>query len=422
MLQKQLNRLLAFSFLIIACMASFTAQAMTYDSPFWPLFRQPFFSFQEATFDYGLRAVFMSANKMSAQSIEESLMSGDDQALYRIFGAYDQAVLDRALREAGITQESVLRSDMRSLGELPWQSTGKITLNGGVIETFLRLSCNIGLGASLLLAKVNAHLELDPGFSRALAPGDAQELLLANKKMHDILMLTTPCYSGFTAGDVDVYLRLHAVRDYWHRIHHLDVGLNVGVLIPTAKQAPINNPAAISVGGNKHWGMYGEFEGRFILKDDLAIGLLFRITKRFARTSQQRMPFLTEPTNYGVLVGNARVNPGLTLVFEPRFEMTGLRDGLGVNVAYVLTHHFKDSWSDLRAVKTVPANLNLVEERSSWGSDYISVTALYDFGYDRENATVAPIFSLTVDIPFKGAVTKRVIKTTAISLRIESRL
>lgn len=422
MTHKKLNWLVRISSLLLWLCAAQSVHAMTYDNRFWPLFREPFFSFQDATFDYGVRALFMGSHRMYAQSVEEALMFGDEHPLYRLYGLYDEVVLDKALRDAGITQDSLFRSDLQTMSNAHWAQHGKISLCGGVIEAFLNVSQAVGIGTSLLLAKVNAHVDLEPNFDRGLTPGDAQELMLANKKMHDLMGLTAPCYSNFTAGDVDLYLRFHAKRDYWCRIHHLDVGCNLGFLIPTAKKASIYNPAAIALGADGHFGMYGEFEGRFVLKDDIAVGLLFRVSKRFARTSVQRMPLLTEPTNYGVLVGPARVSPGVTLVFEPRLELTGLRDGLGVNVAYILTHHFEDSWSDRRSDQKMPANIALLQERSSWGSDYVSVSALYDFGYEREDSLIAPILSLTVDIPFKGAATKRVSKTHAISLRIESRL
>lgn len=396
--------------------------AMVYDNRFWPLYREPFFSLKSGYFEYGLRAVFMGSSNQFPQSVEESLMVGDELPLFRIFGPYDEFVLDKALQGAGITTESVLRSDLRSLGEIGWLPNGKIGLKGGVIELFAPFGCWGGIGASFLIAKVNSHIDLDLACGTPLAPGDRQEIILANKKIHNILGLTPPCYSGLVFGDVDLYLRWNVIRDYWHKLHHVDMGFNLGVMIPSAQGDHINNPAFIPVGGDKHWGIYGAFEGTFVLKEDLAVGLLLRVNKRFARTSNQRMPFLNEPTNYGVLTGALRVDPGVTVIFEPRFQMNGLRDGLGFNVAYVLVHHFDDKFEDRRCDKTVPANLALLKTRSSWGTDYFSVTALYDFGYDCDDASCAPIVSFTVDIPFKGAVAKRASKTHSVSLRIESRI
>jgi hypothetical protein len=407
----------------LVCFVGSSVHAMVYDNRFWPLYREPFFSLKSGYFEYGLRAVFMGSGHQFTQSVEESLTeSTESLPLFRIYGKYDQVVLDRALQEAGITTQSVLRSDMRSIDAINWLQHGKIGLKGGVIELFLPFGCYGGLGASFLIGKVNSHLELQQACSIRLSPGDEQELILANKKIHTLLGLKPPCYSGLVFGDVDLYLRANMIRDYWHKFHHVDMGFNLGVMIPSAQAGHVNNPAFVPVGGEKHWGIYGAFEGTFVLKEDLAVGLLLRVNKRFPRTSIQRMPFLTEPTNFGVLVGPLRVNPGVTVIFEPRFQVNCLRDGLGFNIAYILVYHFEDSFQDKRCDQTVPANLALLKTRSSWGTDYVSATALYDFGYDREDESCAPIISLTVDIPFSGAVAKRASKTHSISLRIESRI
>lgn len=227
-------------------------------------------------------------------------------------------------------------------------------------------------------------------------------------------------------GDIDAYLRLHFVRDYWHKCRRVDMGVNLGFLIPTAQKFNFRNPAFVPLGGDKHFGMYGAFDGTFVLKEDFIVGLLVRGSKRFARTDYIRMPVFTEPLNYAVLTGLARVNPGWTAVFSPRFQLTGVREGLGFNIAYFLIWHGRDSVTDQRSseeiAQTAPANTCIIEERSSWGQDYMSISAMYDFGYEKDNGQSSPILSLTVDIPFKGLIAKQAPKTHGISLRIESRI
>ncbi len=66
------------------------------------------------------------------------------------------------------------------------------------------------------------------------------------------------------------------------------------------------------------------------------------------------------------------------VMFEPRVEFLGLRDGLGLSVAYVLVHHGQDSWDRRASPSGIKPNTDLLQERSSWGSDAFSVTALYD--------------------------------------------
>lgn len=407
-------------FSMLFCMS--TMHAMVFDNRFFPLYSQPFLSHIQATWEYSLRAAFWGSRHSFGGGIEETMVEGDSLPLFRIDGPYDQVLLDKALQDAHITSGSLFRSDMRTISSLPYRPQGQLSLKGLVFESFLRLGSSFGLGISMLAGKVKSHLELERDCGRPFSLGEEEEILLVNKKIHETLGLKPPCYSAPVFGDIDLYARWYTTRDYWYRINHLDVGLDLGLLIPTAPAVDINNPASIPIGGNKHFGMYGAFEGTFVLKEDVTVALLLRVNKRFARTSVQRMPFNGEPLNYGVLTGCARVNPGPTVIFSPRVQLDGLRDGLGLNVAYFLVYHFKDHWTDMRKDKSAPANIEALESRSIWGSDYFSVTAYYDFGYDKPHAWCAPIISLTVDVPFQGAVTQRVSKTHGISLRIESRL
>ena len=77
---------------------------------------------------------------------------------------------------------------------------------------------------------------------------------------------------------------------------------------------------------------------------------------------------------------------------------------------------------DKRADKRVPAHICQLANHSSWGSDYLSIGAFYDFGYDKDAAKHAPIISLFVDVPFHGLVAEYTSRTHSVSLRIESRL
>lgn len=401
--------------------------AMVYDNRFWPLYPQPFFSNQNVTWDYAGRAVFWGAdNAFGSQlgdEVQDNFHEDEDMPLFQLYGRYDQVKIDKALRQAGIITTSLLRSDMRvnrNFESIPWNMFGKINTKGAVFETFVHLGQYLGIGGSYVFGKVNSHLQLERNRRESLptlSPGDEQELVLMNQRMSELLHLTTPSYSHFSSGDLDLYARFHVVRDYCHKFRRFDAGVNLGFLIPTASHIPLNNPAALSLGGYNHFGMYGAFDGTFVLKEDLTFGLLFRLSQRFSKTACHRMPIANEPINYGAVVGLAKVSPGLTIIFSPRIQMDGLRDGLGINVAYQLVYHKADEWEPL-----VCANQRAIERRSSWGSDYMSVSAFYDFGYDKDCARTAPILSMTVDVPFEGLVTKRVSKTYGVSLRIESRL
>jgi hypothetical protein len=401
---------------------------MVFDNRYLPLFSQPFFANKSAYWDYGVRGIFFGAKKSLNPDVGS--LSGDEIPLYTLNGRYDEVTLDRALTSARITNQSLLPPNFFLTSSIPWRQKGKLSFQGVVFETIVHLTSYLGIGGSIIGGKMDAHLELKRDASN-FTSGDEQELLTVNTQIHELLGLRPPCYDAGQFGNIDLYLRLHGVREYWHKFHRIDLGVNFGLLIPTGQTNCINNPAYIPL-NNPHFGLYGAFDGTFTLKEDFIFGLLLRVNKRFARTYQVRMPVLVgtgeifEPLNYAALVGPARITPGWTFVFSPRFEITGLRDGLGFNLAYLLTIHTQDKVRDMRTTEAIaasaPANTCVMETLSSWGSDYFSIAALYDFGYDKQKARFAPVVSLIVDIPFKGLVAKRVAKTHGISVRIESRI
>lgn len=413
-----------------------SVSAMVFDNRFLPLIPQPFFANKDAIWDYGVRGIFFGSKKTLNPDIAS--LQGDEIPLYNLFGTYDEVVLENALRQAQLITGSLFPPDLLGVNSIVWRQKGKISFQGVVFETFLHLTSYLGIGGSLIGGKMDAHLELSRVRDSAqFTPGDEQALINVNTQIHEILNLQPPCYDHGAFGDIDLYLRFHGVREYWNKFRRIDLGFNFGFLIPTGQKNKINNPAFIPL-GNPHFGLYGAFDGTFVLKDEFIVGLLLRCNKRFAATECVRMPVLIplgqlpaqelphEPLNYGALVGPARITPGWTLIFSPRFQWMGLRQGLGFNLAYILTNHWQDKIRDLRTpaqiAESAPANICAMEEISSWGSDYFSIAALYDFGYDKDCARFAPIVSLIFDIPFKGLVAKRVAKTHGISLRIESRI
>ena len=76
------------------------------------------------------------------------------------------------------------------------------------------------------------------------------------------------------------------------------------------------------------------------------------------------MPIADEPSNFGVVIGDARVNPGVTFMFAPYFSVENLREGFGARLQYTLSVHGEDRGDDRRCDKTIPVRLNRVVELS----------------------------------------------------------
>ena len=104
-------------------------------------------------------------------------------------------------------------------------------------------------------------------------------------------MLPRPYIDDTGLGDSDLYFRMAIVGKYTCKFRRIDAALRCGLIIPTANETPINNPAAVPLGGERHWGAYIGLDGEFEFKEDLIGGIQFRASKRFSRTNIRRMPF-----------------------------------------------------------------------------------------------------------------------------------
>ncbi len=111
-----------------------------------------------------------------------------------------------------------------------------------------------------------------------------------------------------------------------------------------------------------------------------------RMSKRFTRIYEARMPVNKEPQFLGLVVGRALVDPGYTVTFMPYFSLENLREGLGVRVFYTITHHEPDYWADARNDRSVPVNLEDVKKTIIMDIKYVTLMAFYDFGENKNRA------------------------------------
>jgi len=253
--------------------------------------------------------------------------------------------------------------------------------------------------------------------------------------LHDV-GLSRDQATRYGFGDIDWCLRFGYERTHYFKFRSFNIGARVGALVPTGKKRDISIPSSIPFGGNGHWGMYGALDGLFEVREDLKVGFLFRMSKRFPLTDRQRLPLQNEPGIFGVIAGNARVNPGFTFVFSPMIAFENLRPGLGASLSYTMTKHLEDKWSDARSgacaiphlldgdpvvenKKYIPVNLEQIEKLSSWGSDYFTLQVFYNFGTLEKDMQAEPIISFKWDIPVSLFVTDNIFKTHKISLGIE---
>ena len=100
-------------------------------------------------------------------------------------------------------------------------------------------------------------------------------------------------------------------------------------------------------------------------------------------------------------------------------QIEGLREGFGLRAQYTLINHNQDYWKDERVNKMPPVKLGPVDERSGWASEYITLTAFYDFGKTSRECGNKPIVRAAWDIPFTLLVGHRFVHSYKVSLGLE---
>jgi hypothetical protein len=414
------------------------AHGMVFDNRYFPLYQKPFTYPLDSAIHLQVEPFYFTAHHAFGGSPEEGAQH-EEVDLFDRGGSYNQVCIDHALQVAGITKESLLHDHFRMRTDIPWDQRGRRESWGFAVNYYQWLDKYWGFGFSTLFMHVISRLDLELDRFSVKGMGSLQELLAINAAMHKLLGLQPGLWEKTAFGDIDFYVRLGTIKEYMYRMKRLDLGWKVGVLIPSAPVATINNPAAVPVGGNGHWGVYTALDVEAELKQNLKVGMFGRLSRRLPKVQCSRLPVCCEPVDdafrigesasaysepiaYGALVERIRINPGYTVVFSPYITFESLQDGLGFGAQYTVEWHTDDHYDRIRTVNDIPVNFRQLEYFSSWAIEYITLSARYDFGKHKEVRGATPFLILDVDIPFRGIVSKRSSKTYGISLRIETDL
>lgn len=406
-------RIQALSVLVFLLAVFFSAHGYLFDNRYFPLYKKPYVRCPQFCSHGNLQFFIMTASK----AFDEF---GQPVPLPRIFGNYDEAKLARALVLTGRTPQNILRSDLQVILSLPWKLGSKLQAEGVLFGGTQRIGRYAEIGASWYFMHVRSYYEsIFNNETLSLPLGDRRELYFTNQRIHEILGLVPAQFSEFGSGDIDAYVRFGNAWYYSLKCRGIDAGISGGFFAPTGKRRDITNPASVPFGGNGHWGIYGAIDTTVELKEDWFLGFDIALSKRFKRTMLERLPVLSdEPSNYASLVTTTSINPGVTFYFAPYFALERLREGLGLRVIYYLVVHGRDRITALNT--PVQPQFGLIEERSQWGRDHVSVNILYDFGAEKEERSGLPVLTFAWNIPIDGIAAKRSSKTHTISLIIEA--
>lgn len=398
--------------LLFALILHISASGMVFDNRFIPLQKWQYITVDDRPSHFAFAPFAVTAS--NAYGCDDDLIG-----IPGIYGKFDLGVLAQSMFTAGIP----LTADLTYIVDqnVPFLIDGKIQGQGLELRYQQAIGDYISLGFSWFCMRSTSwnQFRLDKSKMTINSELTADDCDQALRDAFNLLGFNDGYARQAGSGDFDIYARLGKRWDYSLKCRAVSVGGRLGLLAPAGVSHSPCNPASIPYGGNGHWGMYGAFDADVELKEDMKIGGLLRLNKRFARTSLQRMAVGQESSLFGVVQGSARVNPGCTVIFSPYASLEGLRGGLGFRLNYTLTKHYKDSWQDCRADKSVPVNIVPSEVSSTWASDYFAVNVFYDFGKDKQERQFEPILLFTWDVPAHMLVANRVAKTNRISLGLE---
>ena len=389
--------------------------AMVFDNRYFPLIQYPYISVpgreSKITGDF-----FVTTSSNAADDRDRSI------GIVELSGPFDQAQLGYSMQLAGIPNPL---SPLLTTGELPWILAGKLQTQGFAFSYRQQLSCNLSVGLYALAMRSNSYIDFFFNESKAsgLTTGFTESDIFALDETRRAMLasLGLACnhvhQGGF--GDLELYLRWFDRYQYCLKLRSLEYAFRMGILAPTGVKRHINKPASVPFGGNGHWGVYLSGDGEFELKEDWKVGVLLRVSKRFSKTRIERLPVHDEPQIFGVISGPVSITPGFTEIFAAYGQLEGLREGFGLRVQYTLINHNRDQWKDERADKTIPVKLKPVEERSDWASEYISLTAFYDFDKTSCDCQYKPIVRVAWDVPFTLLVGHRFVHSYKVSLGLE---
>lgn len=393
-------------------LSAFRLNSMVYDNRYFPLYLKPFTRKPCSTGHLQFQPYFMVAD--SAQGEIERIPIPD------LKGSYDMIQVINSLMQTGILKENPLRSDLQGISTLPFKREGELNSEGIAFFYELPLWYNLAIGTSFLFMHVNSRVEFClTKDCLEVGNGDRQYLFNLNGKLEELLGVTPPIYNKTVFGDTDLYLRWAVHIPYFLKFRSADFGFKFGTIIPSSPRTPYNNPAAVPVGGQKHWGLYVDIENQYEVREDWFASFMIRAIKRLKNKSQEHLPIFHEPYNYGALIGPELVDPGWTFVFNPAIRFDGVRDGLGFTALYTLVSHLENKISFLESYECVKPNLRPEEYRSSWGMEYVTLGFYYDFSKSEETTEKRPVFSAYWDVPVDWLVSRRSVRTNAISLMLD---
>lgn len=318
-----------------------------------------------------------------------------------LWGELNLTDVGNALTLAG--QNNPIPADWRWVAEfkagLPMSMQGE----GVDVEAFWPITKHFGLGGSTLIMNLNSFVVVVPGEETVKKlyldiPGNQVQFTRMMTDFYKELEIKTTTSQEVGAGDTVVYAALFDVREYEYKMRKIDLSLWLGGIIPTGVKRDPYNLASVPFGGNGLWGAFIAPTMELELREDLKFGLQARVTKRFSRGVDTRLPIDKEQPLFAPTVGCAYMKSGITVTGSAYVVFEDLRAGFGIQAKYTATYHAADSFSSNKLINGLKPDFKTLNCRSSFVSEYATIRLVYDVAHDRAWKH-RPLVGLSWDIP-----------------------
>lgn len=256
--------------------------------------------------------------------------------------------------------------------------------------------------------------------SQTISLPDAEQVRRFRQYVHRDLGLKPGDWVKDTVGDISWWAQGGYSWDYLWLFRNLSVEGRVAVSAPTGTYANMSYPSSIPVGNDGHWGVALTLLPQVEVKENIRLAVPVTVTIKPAATHKRRLSVFTESSNFGAITGRVQIKPGATLTIAPELTMEHLIDDLHFSLGFIWTHHYADTWSDMREDTTtkpsyltrttipepIPAGLTTAAQtaiinsvaadkkaRTDWRRSYVR----FDAQYATAKSKFAPVVRLTFD-------------------------
>ncbi len=311
-------------------------------------------------------------------------------------------------------------ADWQWLSDFRAKMNGSLEGQGVMVGGYVPVTKHIGFGASGLLLRLNALVNVVPHEETVSklflnTPGNQALFTQTLSNIYKELDITCTSLKEVGVGDVVVYFNIYDVHEYRYKMRKIDWGFKGGVIIPSGLKMDPHNLASIPFGGNGLWGWFIAPYTELELKEDLKFGIQARVTQRIDKSILSRVPVGKEQPLFAPIVGDVCVDAGTSFTGSAYFAFEDLRAGFGIQAKYTVTYHEHDTFSAHLENTQVKPNFSCMNWRSEWVSEYATIRLFYDVGHDK-TWKHRPLVSFTWDIPRNHIGGKGFAKTHRVSL------